>query len=160
MRGQRAELQSKAMGKGYLDAQFSVHTIRLNVAESKADIDLVLETGEQYRFGEAHFFGAPRYPRQFLFTLLDFKPGDAFSTENILQTQLNFATAERFQSVTIQPDKAGAKDYLVPINVDLVTPSPQKIVKVGAGFTTDYGPGFSVRYEDHVADSAQSSIVN
>jgi translocation and assembly module TamA len=151
----KGELQSKALGQGYIDAHFSVHTIRLSVAESVAEIDLVLETGEQYRFGEAHFFGAPRYQRQFLRTFLDFKPGDAFSYEKILQTQLNFATAERFQSVTIQPDKAAATDHSVPINVDL-TPSPQKIVKVGVGFTTDYGPGFSVRYEDlNVADSAQ-----
>ncbi len=151
----KGELQSKAMGQGYIDAHFSVHTIRLNVAESEAEIDLVLETGQQYRFGEAHFLGAPRYQRQFLQTFLDFKPGDAFSYEKILQTQLNFATAERFQSVAIQPDKAGAKDYAIPMNVEL-TPSPQKIVKVGVGFTTDYGPGFSVRYEDlNVADSAQ-----
>ena len=151
----KGELQSKAVGQGYLDAQFSVHTIRLNEAESKAEIDLVLETGQQYRFGEAHFLGAPRYPRDYLQTFLDFKPGDAFSYEKILQTQLNLATAERFQSVTIQPDKAGAKDYSIPMNVEL-TPSPQKIVKVGVGFTTDYGPGFSVRYEDlNVADSAQ-----
>lgn len=151
----KGELQSKAVGQGYLDAQFSVHTIRLNEAESKAEIDLVLETGQPYRFGEANFRGAPRYPRPFLQTFLDFKPGDPFSYERIVQTQLNFATAERFQSVVIQPDKAGATDHSVPINVDL-TPSPQKIVRVGVGFTTDYGPGFSVRYEDlNVADSAQ-----
>lgn len=151
----KGELQSKAVEGGYLDAHFSVHTIRLDTAESKAEIDLVLETGEQYRFGEAHFSGAPRYPTRFLLTFLDFKPGDAFSYEKILQTQLNFTAAERFQSVTIQPDKAGAKDYAVPLNVDL-TPSPQRVVKVGVGYTTDFGPGFSVRYEDlNVADSAQ-----
>jgi translocation and assembly module TamA len=151
----KGELQSKAVGLGYLDAQYSVHTIRLNEAESKAEIDLVLETGQQYRFGEAHFLGAPRYPREYIQTFLDFKPGDPFSSEKILQTQLNFASAERFQSVVIQPDRAGAKDYAIPINVEL-TPSPQKIVKAGVGFTTDYGPGFSVRYEDlNVADSAQ-----
>jgi translocation and assembly module TamA len=151
----KGDLQSKAVEQGYLDAHFSVHTIRLNVEESKAEIDLVLETGETYRFGEANFRGAPRYPRPFLQTFLDFKPGDPFSYEKIVQTQLNFATAERFQSVVIQPDKAGATDHSVPINVDL-TPSPQKIVRVGVGITTDFGPGFSVRYEDlNVADSAQ-----
>jgi translocation and assembly module TamA len=151
----KGELQSKALEQGYLDAQFSVHVIRLNVAESAAEIELVLETGEQYRFGEARFSGAPRYPEQFLRTFLDFKPGDVFSSEKILETQLNFATAERFKSVTVKPDKAGAKDYMVPLDVDLV-PSPQKIVRVGVGYTTDYGPGFSVRYEDlNVADSAQ-----
>src|SRR5512137_3069513 len=112
----KSELQSKAAGLGYLDAQFSVHTIRLNEVESKAEIDLVLETGQQYRFGEAHFLGAPRYPRDYLQTFLDFKPGDAFSYEKILQTQLNLATAERFQSVVIQPDRAGAKDYAIPMN--------------------------------------------
>ena len=151
----KGELQSKAAEQGYLDAQFSVHTIRLNEAESKAEIDLVLETGRQYRFGEAHFLGAPRYPREYLQTFLDFQPGEPFSSEKILQTQLNLATAERFQSVVVQPDKAGAKDYAIPMNVEL-TPSPQKIVKVGVGFTTDYGPGFSVHYADlNVADSAQ-----
>ncbi len=151
----KGELQAKALEKGYLDAHFSVHTIRLNVEESKAEINLVLETGEPYRFGEVNFRGAPRYPRPFLQTFLDFKPGDPFSYERIVQTQLNLATAERFQSVVIEPEKAGATDYSVPINVDL-TPSPQKNVRVGVGFTTDYGPGFSVRYEDlNVADSAQ-----
>jgi translocation and assembly module TamA len=151
----KGELQSKAVVQGYLDAQFSVHAIRLNEAESKAEIDLVLETGRQYRFGEAHFLGAPRYPREYLRTFLDFQPGEPFSSEKILQTQLNLATAERFRSVVVQPDKAQAKDYVIPMNVELV-PSPQKIVKVGVGFTTDYGPGFSVRYEDlNVADSAQ-----
>ena len=151
----KGELQSKALEQGYLDAQFSVHVIRLNVAESAAEIDLVLETGEQYRFGEARFSGAPRYPEQFLRTFLDFKPGDVFSAEKILETQLNFATAERFKSVTVKPDKAGARDYMVPLDIDLV-PSPQKVVRVGVGYTTDYGPGFSVRCEDlNVADSAQ-----
>jgi translocation and assembly module TamA len=154
----KGELQSKAMGLGYLDAQFSVHTIRLYEAEAKAEIDLVLETGRQYRFGEAQFLGAPRYPREYLHTFLDFKPGDPYSAEKILQTQLNLATAERFRSVVIQPDKAGTKDYAIPVNVEL-TPSPQKIVKFGVGFTTDYGPGFSVRYEDlNVFDSAQKLV--
>ncbi len=151
----KGELQSKAVALGYLDAHFPVHTILLNTAESRAEIELVLETGGQYRFGDARFHGAPRYPRQYLQSFLDFKPGDPFSTEKILQTQLNLASAERFQSVVIQPDKAGAKDYAIPMNVEL-TPSPQKVVRVGVGFTTDYGPGFSVRYEDlNVADSAQ-----
>ena len=151
----KGELQSKALEQGYLDAQFSVHVIRLNVAESAAEIDLVLETGEHYRFGEARFSGAPRYPEQFLRTFLDFKPGDVFSSEKILQTQLNFATAQRFKSVTVHPDKAGVKDHTVPLDVDLV-PSPQKVVRAGVGYTTDYGPGFSVRYEDlNVAESAQ-----
>jgi translocation and assembly module TamA len=151
----KGELQAKAMEQGYLDARFSVHVIRLTVAESAAEIDLVLETGELYRFGEVRFSGAPRYPEQFLRTFLDFKPGDVYSSEKMLQTQLNFATALRFKSVSLQPDRAGAKDNTVPLDVDLV-PLPQKVVRVGAGYTTDYGPGLSVRYEDlNVADSAQ-----
>jgi len=151
----KGELQSKAVERGYLDAHFPVHTIRLDAAESKAEIDLVLETGGQYRFGDVRFSGAPRYPRPFLQTFLDFKTGDAYSPEKILQTQLNFATAERFRSVVIQPDRAGAKDHTVPLNVEL-TPSSQKVARVGVGYTTDYGPGFSVRYEDlNVMDSSQ-----
>ena len=151
----KGELQAKALEKGYLDAHFRVRAIRLDAAGSKAEIELALETGEPYRFGDVRFSGASRYPRPFLETFLDFKPGDAYSGEKILQTQLNYATAQRFRSVVIQPDRAGAKDSAVPVNVDL-DPLPQKVVRVGVGYTTDYGPGFSVRYEDlNVLDSAQ-----
>jgi translocation and assembly module TamA len=151
----KGDLQAKALEKGYLDAHFPVRTIRLDADGSKAEIELALETGEPYRFGDVRFSGAPRYPRPFLETFLDFKPGDTYSGEKILQTQLNYATAQRFRSVVIQPDKAGAKDRAVPVNV-VVEPLPQKVVRVGVGYTTDYGPGFSVRYEDlNVMDSAQ-----
>jgi translocation and assembly module TamA len=151
----KGDLQAKALEKGYLDAHFPVRTIRLDADGSKAEIELALETGEPYRFGDVRFSGAPRYPRPFLETFLDFKPGDTYSGEKILQTQLNYATAQRFRSVVIQPDKAGAKNRAVPVNVD-VEPLPQKVVRVGVGYTTDYGPGFSVRYEDlNVMDSAQ-----
>jgi len=151
----KGELQAKAVEKGYLDAQFTVHTIRLDVDASKADLELVLETGEPYRFGDVHYTGAPRYPESFLQTFLDFKPGDIYSAEKILQSQLNFASAERFRSVVIQPDKAGAREHTVPVNVELL-PLPRKTVRLGAGYTTDYGPGFSARYEDlNVFDTAQ-----
>lgn len=151
----KGELQAKALEKGYLNAHFPVHTIRLDTAESKAEIDLVLETGEPYRFGDVRFSGAPRYPRTFLETFLDFKPGDAYSDERVLQSQLNFGAAQRFRSVVIQPDRTAARDRAVPVNVDL-DPLPQKVARLGVGYTTDYGPGFSVRYEDlNVLDSAQ-----
>ena len=151
----KGDLQAKALEKGYLDAHFPVRTIRLDAGGSKAEIELALETGEPYRFGDVRFSGAPRYPRPFLETFLDFKTGDTYSGEKILQTQLNYATAQRFRSVVIRPDKAGAKDRGVPVNVD-VDPLPQKVVRIGVGYTTDYGPGFSVRYEDlNVMDSAQ-----
>jgi translocation and assembly module TamA len=151
----KGELQAKALEKGYLNAHFPVHTIRLDTAESKAEIDLVLETGEPYRFGDVRFSGAPRYPRTFLETFLDFKPGDAYSDERVLQSQLNFGAAQRFRSVVIQPDRTAARDRAVPVNVDL-DPLPQTGARLGGGYTTDYGPGFSVRYEDlNVLDSAQ-----
>ncbi|NPV03319.1 MAG: outer membrane protein assembly factor [Syntrophaceae bacterium] len=150
----KGELLAKALEKGYLDAHFPVHRIRVDTAGSKAAIDLVLETGEPYRFGDVRFIGAPRYPRTFLETFLDFRPGEAYSAEKLLQTQLNLGTSQRFRSVVIQPDKTGAGDRTVPVNVEL-DPLPQKGVRVGVGYTTDFGPGFSLRYEDlNVRDSA------
>jgi translocation and assembly module TamA len=101
----KGALQAKALEKGYLNAHFPVHTLRLDTAESKAEIDLVLETGEPYRFGDVRFSGAPRYPRPFLETFLDFKPGDAYSDERVLQSQLNFGRASA--SVRRHPAKDG-----------------------------------------------------
>ena len=68
-------LKAQALELGYLDADFQTHEIRVSLAERKAAIDLTLETGPQYRFGEATFTGDLTYPKPFLRRYLAFKLG-------------------------------------------------------------------------------------
>jgi translocation and assembly module TamA len=143
----KGDLQKKAASIGYLDAAYSKHSIRVTLSQLSAEIDLVLETGQQYYFGDVTFAGQSGFPDPFLARYLAFKPGETYSQEKIAQTQVNFVSADRFKMVTINGKKDEAKDNLVPIEITLV-PLKQKRVKFGVGYGTDTGVRGSIRYQD------------
>jgi translocation and assembly module TamA len=143
----KAGLQGKAVALGFLDADYSVHDIRVTPSQLTAEIDLWLETGEQYRFGPVTYSGAPQFPDRFLGRHVTFKPGEIFSQAQLAQTQLNFMNADRFSAVTIDADKSRAKDHSVPVEVKLV-PSPTRRLRVGAGYGTDTGVRGGLTYTD------------
>jgi translocation and assembly module TamA len=143
----KAGLQGKAVTLGFLDADYSVHEIRVTQSQLSAEIDLVLQSGEQYRFGPVTYLGAPQFPDTFLRRHVTFKPGEIFSQAQLAQTQLNFMSADRFSEVTIVADKSRAKEHSVPVEVQLV-PSPTKRLRVGGGYGTDTGVRGSLAYAD------------
>jgi translocation and assembly module TamA len=145
--GAKGALKAQALDLGYLDADFSVHVIRVSQAEKKASIELVLETGLQYRFGEVTFIGASIYLESFLRRYLNFKSGEVFSYSKISQTQLNFINSDRFQKVTVETKKEESQDFRVPVTVTL-TPSRPKRLRFGIGYETDIGAKLSARYQD------------
>jgi translocation and assembly module TamA len=145
--GAKGALKARALNLGYLDADFSVHAIRVSPAEAKASIELVLETGSQYRFGAVTFVGASIYPESFLRRYLGFKSGKVFSYSKISQTQLNLINSDRFQEVTVEAKKEESQDFRVPIRVTL-KPSQPKRLRFGIGYDTDIGAKLSARYQD------------
>ncbi len=140
-------IRVRAVELGYLDAQFSTHEIRVSPGESSAAIELVLQTGELYYFGDIHVTGAPQYPPSFFGRFLEFKPGDVFSHRKIALTQRNLINADRFRTVMIDADKETARDRRVPVEIRL-KPSKPKRLRLGIGFETDIGPKGSIKYED------------
>lgn len=143
----KKDLRAKAIELGYLDADFSTHEIRVAPGELKAEVELVLETGPRYFFGEIIFSGAPRYPRSFFGRYLEFKPGDVFSHQKIGMTQRNLINADRFKEVMILTDKIETRDHRVPVEIRLV-PSKPKRLKLGLGYQTDIGVKGVIKYED------------
>jgi translocation and assembly module TamA len=143
----KATLQAKAVAFGFLDADYPVHEIRVSPSQLTAQIDLSLETGEQYRFGPVTYSGAPQFPDSFLRRHVTFKQGDMFSRAQLAQTQLNFMNADRFSEVTIDADKSKAKDHVVPFEIRLL-PSRTKRLRVGGGYGTDTGVRGTLTYTD------------
>jgi translocation and assembly module TamA len=143
----KEELKKKALSIGYLDASYSQHSIRITLNQLSADVDLVLETGPRYYFGNVTFLGETGFPETFLVRYLAFKHGEVYSQEKIAQTQVNFVSADRFKVVTINGKKDEAIDNVVPMEITLV-PLKQKRVKFGIGYGTDTGVRGSIRYQD------------
>ncbi|MEE9910184.1 MAG: autotransporter assembly complex protein TamA [Deltaproteobacteria bacterium] len=140
-------LQSRALELGYLDAGYTVHEIRVDEAGKTARITLVLQTGERYFFADTTLEGAPDYPDIFLRRYLTFAPGDAFSYTKIAESQYQFNNSERFREVTIQAEKAQARDYKIPVRV-LLKPVPRRSLRPGVGYGTDTGARFALRFRD------------
>lgn len=143
----KAALKAKAVELGYLDADFSAHEIRVSRDKTTARIDLALDTGPRYRFGETSLTGAPEYPERFLRRYLTFRRGEVFSYDRINETQLNFINADRFREVIVTPDKENIHDLLVPVLVKLKPSQPRRL-RVGGGYGTDTGARFIGRYKD------------
>lgn len=145
--GAKAALKTRAQDLGYLDAEFSKHEIRIAKTVTTATIDLVLETGEKYYFGDTSIQGAPEYPDSFLRRHLTYKSGEIFSYPRLGETQRNFNNSERFKEVLITPEKQDAEAFRVPVTVKLDA-GPRISVRPGIGYGTDTGARFTVRYRD------------
>jgi translocation and assembly module TamA len=143
----KEEMRAKALTLGYLGAEYALHEIRLNRGERKAEIELILETGPRYIFGEVIWEGASLYPISYLERFLDFEPGEPYSYSKVYQTQLNLINSDRFAAVSIRADKEEAQDYRVPVKIQ-VEPSAPKRLRPGIGYSTDFGPRVSLRYQD------------
>ena len=143
----KGALLARAQELGYLDAEFSVHEIRIAKPTSSARIRLELETGPRYFFAGTRIEGAPAYPEAFLRRYLAFKPGDVFSHAKLGETQLNFTNSERFREVNLTPEKAESREFRVPILVQL-KPGPERSLRQGIGYGTDTGGRFNIRYRD------------
>jgi translocation and assembly module TamA len=140
-------LLSRAQELGYLDADFSVHEIRIAKPTATARIRLEMETGRRYFFAGTRIEGAPGYPEAFLRRYLTFKPGESFSYARLGETQLNFTNSERFREVNVTPEKAESREFRIPVLVQL-KPGPSRNLRQGIGYGTDTGGRFNVRYRD------------
>ena len=143
----KGTLKSRAQDSGYLDAEFSRHEILIARSATTATIELALETGEKYYFGETNIQGAPEYPDSFLRRYLIYRSGELFSYPRLGETQLNFTNSERFKEVIITPQKEDAEAFRVPITVQLKA-APSTSVRPGIGYGTDTGARFTARYRD------------
>lgn len=143
----KAALKLRAQDLGYLDADFSRHEIRVAQTATTATIDLVLDTGEKYYFGETHIQGVPDYPDSFLRRHLIYSSGEVFSYPRLGETQRNFTNSERFSEVIITPQKQDAEAFKIPVNVQLKA-GPRISLRPGIGYGTDTGARFTVRYRD------------
>jgi translocation and assembly module TamA len=141
------ELRNRALDRGYLDAAFAVHQIRIDPEQNTADVELELVTGERYFFAETHIDGAPDYPEPFLRRYLTFAQGDPFSHAQLGQTQLNYLNSDRFRQVSVIPHPELAVDRQIPVNIQLA-PSPRRRLRPGIGYGTDTGARASINYRD------------
>jgi translocation and assembly module TamA len=130
----KGELTRTAASNGYLDAQLIVNEMLVDATARTSRIELLLNTGPRYRFGEVTIDQAvirPELMRRFL----RFKQGDGYSVTELLRTQFALDDSLYFASVDITPGERDAKTLTVPIGI-AATKSKRQL-SLGGGYGTD-----------------------
>lgn len=133
----KGELVDYAAAHGYLDADFTTHEIRVDLAAYTARIRVAFHTGPRYAFGEVTFDEAmldPKLVRGFL----PFRPGDPFDLRKLLQLQDALSSTPYFRRVEVLAEEEKAVDRRVPIHVALV-PARRERWSLGLGYGADTG---------------------
>ena len=140
----KAALSDLAQMRGYFDADFTDHTIKVHLASHEADVSLVLKSGKRYRFGAIEF--SPRVSaatQKLLTTMINFQPNEYYLGSKISQLNLSFSSVGYFKSIEVRPLKDKAFNSTVPIFIN-VSPKTAWDFETGIGFSTDEGARLSL----------------
>jgi len=138
----RQRIMELAAERGYVEAQWRTHTLRIDPEKQEAHATLVLDSGPRYRFGEVTF-AQNRLSERFLRRYLRFKPGDPFLAGKLLELRYALDDSDYFRRVDVRARRDQARDQRIPVDVDL-EPKPKHRYTFGIGYGTDTGGRFSL----------------
>ena len=147
----KLDLRLEAINLGYLESAYSTHVIRIGSDQEAADIELVLETGPRFYFGETSFVDENEsFQEDFLRRFVTYREGEVFSHKELHRSRLRFYAADRFDNVMLVPLMDEAVDNKVPIRVNLITGKRHRL-RPGIGYGTNTGARISLSYKNMVS---------
>ena len=141
----KQEIATALANEGYVRAQLVKRRVEVVRAANSAEIDLEWDPGPRHHFGEVHYSDA-QFPDSFLQRYTPWRPGEFYSTDDLLELQQALVDADYFSAVAVTPDFEHAKDASVPIDVALV-PAKRTVYTASVYVSTDTGPGGKVGFE-------------
>ena len=142
----RDSMRRRAIDRGYLDARYLRQRIVVNPQTLEAEVELQLDTGPRYRFGEVRMDQDILKP-EFLQRFVPFERGDPYTSRDLLDLQYALDDSGYFARVEIEPRRDQTENQEVPIEVQL-EPRPRNLYTVGPGFGTDTGPRLRAGWEN------------
>ncbi len=143
----KQQLQAKGLRYGYFDARFLSHQVSIYPAENSADISLIWDSGQRYRYGEVRSSQTVLDQRLFQ-RLLSVQAGDFYDLATVQKDQARLAERRYFSSIDIEPRLRERVDNRVPIVIE-TTPGPLSTYQYGVGYSTNTGPRLRADYSRH-----------
>jgi len=134
----KSRLLDAAYRAGYIDARYERAEIRVEPTAHDADIELALDTGPLYLFGDIVIEQAILSP-ELVGQFVNIEEGEPFNPDRLVELQLALEDSGFFSNVTINVLREQSLDRRIPI-VARTTPRPNQEFTVGAGYGTDTGP--------------------
>ena len=137
----KQRLFDAAYDAGFIDAVYERAQMLVRLEEHAADIQLSLDTGPKYYFGDVEIEQDILDP-SFVSKFVRVERDQPFSSDRLIELQLALGDSGYFDNVTVDVRRAEAVDRRVPITVH-TTPRQTQDYTVGVGYGTDTGPRLS-----------------
>ncbi len=121
---------------GFLDAVYTVHEIRIDRTSYLAEIDLVLDTGQRYLFGEVST-DQQIISAELLARFVPFDQGDWFIPRELQELQRDLYRTDYFGQVLVKGDTDNMDGLYVPISIELEPLENYNRYSIGLGYATD-----------------------
>ena len=157
--GLKSALTTQAQSLGFFDARMQVHTVKVYPQEYAADVEIIFDAGKRYRFGEIHYGDIPDNTKALIRELITFKPGSKYKAVRLGNLNKDLASTGYFQLIDIRPMREQATHYQIPVYIN-VTPNRNHEIELGAGFSTDEGPRFSLTWDKPLLNDKGHSLSN
>lgn len=145
-------LVQTAFEEGFLDAQLSRHDLEIHRGDYSANIFLMLELGQRYKFGELRSTQTV-IEHDLLSRFRPFAPGDPYRSAQLFEYQKNLYRAGYFQQVTVRGDIQGTEGDEVAVDVDIQPLEHLNKYTFGLGFATDTGARITARWENKLLNT-------
>ncbi len=135
----KTALYNAAYDNGYLDAAWQASAIRVAADRSRADVDLVLDTGPRFYFGQTQV-EQNVLSDKLVNGLVDIEAGAPYDVNALLDLQRTLSETDYFRHIEIEaPRDAADAAQRVPVSIKAESADSQRY-SVGLGYGTDTGP--------------------
>ena len=131
----------------YPAARIAASRAVVDAERATVGLELRLDSGPAYRFGELEVEGLTRYPRHVVERLNPIRDGEPYSQPRLLDFQARLRNSPYFVTAAVSADPDNARDGRIPVRVTLQERRSKRL-GLGVGMSTDAGPRGSLEYRD------------
>ncbi len=137
-------LKNLALKRGYFDAHFSKHELKVDVQENLAEIHLEFDSGPRHYIGPITIDQNILDP-EFACRYVNVASGEPYTSEAVANLYRRFADSGLFRHIKIDANPIEGPVPEVPISVSLIAKKRHRY-SLGVGFDTNTGPRASFNY--------------
>ncbi len=141
---------------GFLSAAFKVQSIKINRADYSAAIELVLDSGPAFRFGEITS-DQDVIKDDLFYRFIGFESGDKFTSSLLPELQRTLYRTGYFQRVSVIPGIGEEHAPYVPVVVSAEPNESNTNVSLGVGYATDTGANVRLDYRNRLLNRSGHS---
>ena len=138
----KTKLSEAAQVLGYFDAEFEKRIIRIDPVSYQAKIDLVLNTGQRYRYGKVNI-DQEILSEKAVKKYLIIKEGQPYKAEDLIKQQQILQVSGYYKNIKIEALHDQALDLRVPVTIALSS-KKRNAYKFKVGYGTDTGARVAV----------------